>query len=89
MTRPSPSQARAISFGIAIPIAVALITAAAKQYNATKLDAVRFERDSISTDYERRAIHRTLSGIDSTTRRIDERIDRLEDKVDVLVRPPR
>lgn len=77
MTRPSPSQARALILGIAIPIAVALMTSAFKEFTSSKLDVARFERDSINRDYKLRALEGVVWRIDSTTRRTDARLDQI------------
>ena len=71
MTRPSPSQARAIAIGISIPLAVALVTAFVRSYDHSKLDTIRFERDSITRDYKEQIQTGLLFRIDSATKRIE------------------
>lgn len=78
MTRPSPSQARALWIGLAMTLAGTLVTAATRQFADSKLDAVRFERDSITTVYELSALRGDIARVDSTTRRIEAKLDRIE-----------
>lgn len=75
MTRPSPLQARAIVIGILIPLCVAAITAFVRQYDQTKLDVYRFERDSITRDYKEQLQTGLLFRIDSATKRIERRVE--------------
>lgn len=74
MTRPSPSQARAILVGALATLSVAAVTAATKQFYDAKLDASRFERDSISSKFEHQIDHAALLRIDSATARIEARL---------------
>lgn len=69
--RPVPIPPRGIVLGVAGTLLAALITAAARSYDHSKLDTSRFERDSIVGSFRLQRIEETVLRIDSTTRRIE------------------
>lgn len=72
-----PHPLRGVAYGILATILTAAIMAFVREYDHSKLDASRFEKDSIAKEYERRADRlileshsRLLVRVDSTTQAI-------------------
>jgi hypothetical protein len=87
MNRPSPSQASgawAIILGVTIPLITALAIRAGNDVWSSKLDVSRFERDSVSSDYESRIMLTTLLRIDSTTQHAARDIREIKEAAAVL-----
>lgn len=68
--RTSPNPLRGVFYGVLATLFVAAITAWVRDYDHRKLDASRFEKDSIASQYERRADRLILLRVDSTTQAI-------------------
>lgn len=65
--RTSPHPLRGVFYGVLATLLTAAIMAFARAYDARKLDVIRFEKDSIANQYERKADRVILRRIDSTT----------------------